>query len=522
MITQSNVFIPTHLTESELNFLLDTASNLEQESIIVEVGSYLGASTYYLAKGISKKGGRVYAVDTWSNLAMSEGAKDTYQEFMENTNELKDFIVPLRGLSIDISQEFNKKIDLLFIDGDHSYEGVMTDLESWLPKLKNGGIIIFHDYSWAEGVQKAIKEKIIPIQINWGRRLDLIYWTKINHKQINRRKDKITVVIPTYNRTRSLIKALHSVINQKTTYQFEILILDNASEPQLEHKVIKIAETTEKIVKYIPVPEIGLHNGRNTAAIQAQGDIIVYIDDDVIIPSDWLQKICEVFNDPDVAGVGGKVIPQWETSPPDWVQYLPPCYFSLLDKGDKTIEMNYPDTPYGCNMAYRRNVILGHSGFPPDGVGGGKIEWKRGDGETGFAKKLYDQGYKIVYCGEAWLYHCIPESRLTLDYVKNRTMKGAISNFYTQQRIHNYGYKRLLAKSLFNSLKFIIFYFAYIVYFFDSEKKIHYLIKKTATKITALYQIRLIFDSDLRNWVSRPEYLSSIIHKNESNHQEIV
>ena len=55
-----------------------------------------------------------------------------------------------------------KKSDLLFIDGDHSYEGCRRDVESWIPHLNTGGLIAMHDYGWADGVRKVVTETVLP------------------------------------------------------------------------------------------------------------------------------------------------------------------------------------------------------------------------------------------------------------------------------------------------------------------------------------------------------------------------
>lgn len=52
-------------------------------------------------------------------------------------------------------------IDFLIVDADHSYEGVKRDIEAWWPKVKEGGLVFFHDYEWEEvptGVKRAVEE----------------------------------------------------------------------------------------------------------------------------------------------------------------------------------------------------------------------------------------------------------------------------------------------------------------------------------------------------------------------------
>jgi len=171
-----NIF--THLTIKERLLLYKLALSLPKNSICVEIGSYLGGSACFLASAAKEKGHKVYCVDTWKNEGMSEGERDTFDEFLRNIEPLKGFIVPLRGYSVDVAKSFDKEIDLIFIDGDHSYHAVKADVESWIPKVKNGGIVVFHDIGWAEGVQKVVEEYIKPIQLE-EHILDNTYWARI-------------------------------------------------------------------------------------------------------------------------------------------------------------------------------------------------------------------------------------------------------------------------------------------------------------------------------------------------------
>lgn len=98
---------------------------------------------------------------------MSEGVRDTFAEFLENTDHLKKKIIPLRQDSLQAGTHFNKIVDFLFIDGDHSYEGVKKDIKIWMPKLRSGGVLIMHDSGWAEGVQRVIKEDVIQHMIKY-------------------------------------------------------------------------------------------------------------------------------------------------------------------------------------------------------------------------------------------------------------------------------------------------------------------------------------------------------------------
>lgn len=57
-------------------------------------------------------------------------------------------------------------MDFVFIDAAHDYESVKKDINAWLPKVKENGIIAGHDYEWCDDVKKAVKEFFIENHIN--------------------------------------------------------------------------------------------------------------------------------------------------------------------------------------------------------------------------------------------------------------------------------------------------------------------------------------------------------------------
>ncbi|HSA06124.1 MAG TPA: class I SAM-dependent methyltransferase [Candidatus Gastranaerophilales bacterium] len=160
-------FIRTHLTnEEKINLYRFSKKLKKQNPIALEIGSYLGASGCFLAKGLKGFNGRLYCVDTWQNNAMDEPERDTFNEFTQNIKKYTDIIIPLKGKSCKVVEEFRKtgkNIDLLFIDGDHSYESCKTDWDLYSPLLNKNAVVIFHDTGWAEGAQRVIKENVVNI-----------------------------------------------------------------------------------------------------------------------------------------------------------------------------------------------------------------------------------------------------------------------------------------------------------------------------------------------------------------------
>jgi predicted O-methyltransferase YrrM len=175
--------VSSHLTRCERVALYDRARAPGVASI-VEIGSYLGASAAAFACGLrdaGKAAARVYCVDTWNNDAMSDGNRDTMSAFRRNTQGFGDLIVATRGWSTKVVGTVASQagtIDLLFIDGDHSYEGCLADWQAYKPLLKPGSWVAFHDIGWADGVQRVVAEQVQP-RVQAQGQLPNLWWGQI-------------------------------------------------------------------------------------------------------------------------------------------------------------------------------------------------------------------------------------------------------------------------------------------------------------------------------------------------------
>lgn len=138
----------------EAAMLYRIARRLPPESTIVEIGSWKGKSTYCLACGL--RSGRIVAIDPFDASGDAEsqpfylkrhGQTPLYIEFQQQMKELgvAHKIVVKQGFSAQFVGIF-PRIDLLFIDGDHSREGTLFDFENYAPYVPVGGYIAFHDY----------------------------------------------------------------------------------------------------------------------------------------------------------------------------------------------------------------------------------------------------------------------------------------------------------------------------------------------------------------------------------------
>ena len=150
----------------------DIVNKLPTHSNIVEVGSWFGKSTNYLANKIKESGKKINftTIDTFKGSLDEELHKktmevfdnDIYTEFMDNTliYDNVDNINVIKDTSTSAAKNFlNNSLDFVMIDGGHSYEDVKNDIATWFYKVKPGGVIAGDDcLTEFPGVIQAITE----------------------------------------------------------------------------------------------------------------------------------------------------------------------------------------------------------------------------------------------------------------------------------------------------------------------------------------------------------------------------
>lgn len=145
-------------------------------SMIIEIGSYLGRSTCALADNTP---GQVIAIDNWYGPTDGCPVPDRntiYERFCEN---LKDHIANAKVLPVSddhgrVEPTAFPVPDMVFIDGDHSYESVKRDIAKWKPVVN--GLLCGHDLDYRfPGVEQALKELVPDYKVGAGR---IWYWTK--------------------------------------------------------------------------------------------------------------------------------------------------------------------------------------------------------------------------------------------------------------------------------------------------------------------------------------------------------
>ncbi len=312
---------------------------------------------------------------------------------------------------------------------------------------------------------------------------------------------KVSVIIPTYNRPQLLVNTILSLKEQNYS-DYEIIVVDNACSDDNKMLVEREKEkinTDKYSIKYIQEPNIGLHNARHAGAKAAKGEILLYIDDDVITDKDILQEIVKPYSDSEVGCVGGKILPKWEVKPPEWVSLFPKCYLSILDDEEGPKEVQWI---YGCNFSIRKNLFFELGGFNPDAFGNPKMRCYRGDGEIGLLRKVHAAGKKVIYNPKAVVWHFVPKSRLTVEYFKERAFKSGIEASFSKYR---YSKNSISPLKIFpRVVAFGTFYvLCNILSFFNIKCRV----VSSYFKARCLYELKLAVDKNLQEYVKKESWL---------------
>ena len=171
----------------ELQWLYETSKKMKT---IAEVGSWKGKSTHALCSGC--KNGLVYSIDHFKGSSGEEEAHKeaqgdiVYNQFLENMKSFSNLKVN-RTDSLTASKMYpDKSFDLVFIDAEHTYEGVKKDIQAWRNKAKI--ILSGHDYSdmWPD-IKRAVSEVVGEVNV-----VDSIWWIYVEELE-NREKGRIKI-----------------------------------------------------------------------------------------------------------------------------------------------------------------------------------------------------------------------------------------------------------------------------------------------------------------------------------------
>ena len=231
-----------------------------------------------------------------------------------------------------------------------------------------------------------------------------------------------SIIICTHNRDESLKQTLQAVCRQESPGEnFEVIVVENASTDRTRQVVEEVRDALQFPIRYHFEAQLGLSHARNSGVDLAEGEIVIFTDDDAIPQQGWLGNIIKPFQNSSVMVVGGDVEPVWPAGgPPVWLPTGLQPYLGIIRfyHAEET-ELYYPRLPFGVNIAFRKSAVRQAGGFSYNlGRNGSSLLSAE---ETEFCIRLAKPGGKIVYTPAAVVKHIIAKNRVTKQWFRKRS-----------------------------------------------------------------------------------------------------
>jgi GT2 family glycosyltransferase len=275
----------------------------------------------------------------------------------------------------------------------------------------------------------------------------------------------VSVIVPTHNRPDRLQACLHSLLALHYP-RYECIIVDNAPSTSATRDFVEQACHDMPQVRYVREDRPGVSWARNCGMMVAQGEILAFTDDDVVVDPYWLIELVRGFSRADdVACVTGYNLPlELETPAQFWYEEYggarwfqengSTCWgftrriFDLKEYNPKTSLYPYRAGMFGCgaSMAFTAAFLRSVNGFDPALGGNGPARCSQ---DIAVLFQVITRGYKLVYEPASLVYHL------------HRRRYSEL-----RKQIYNYGVglTAYLTKSLLENPRLLLDFIAKLVY----------------------------------------------------------
>jgi GT2 family glycosyltransferase len=235
-----------------------------------------------------------------------------------------------------------------------------------------------------------------------------------------------SIVIATYNRESVLIDSINSVLSQHYK-NFELVVVDQT----LHHE-----KTTQKFLdnlndkrfRYFHVSPPSIAAAENFGISKARGEIVIFIDDDVIVNDQFIDSHVKAYDNPSVGGVAGRIVePGQQVS--DTLYHLTSYGWAKRGGSLNYVKDSETTDARGCNMSFRKTVLVELGYFDTQFV---KNAYRF---ESDMCYRVVNAGYKILFCANASLIHL---------HIKNggsRSVSGLFGDVESYKNSARYFYK---------------------------------------------------------------------------------
>lgn len=237
---------------------------------------------------------------------------------------------------------------------------------------------------------------------------------------------QITIVIATLNRPQVVMKLINQLVEASKKNPLEVLVIDQSNKNDF-HEFLKIFPRLRNF-RLLYQKKVNYCASLNVGWKEANSSIVLFLDDDVEITRDTICSHLNAYKNNKIMGVAGRVINDGETIAEGSDVGKVKWYGSITSLNFSSKESTYVDFPYGCNMSFRKSLLVDLFGFDE------KLLY------PSFSYNEVDLGYRLnrkypnslIFSPEALVYHHRHKTGGT------RNNYGADEIFHSNQ--FNYGY----------------------------------------------------------------------------------
>ena len=239
----------------------------------------------------------------------------------------------------------------------------------------------------------------------------------------------ISIVVCTYNRCESLKDTLRSLAKQvlPAGLALEVVVIDNNSADRTKAVVEEFSREAVFPLRYVVEKNQGIGYARNRGLLSAQGEFVLFIDDDAVAEPDWLASIARCFQETGADMVGGKVVPLWLTPKPAWLSNDLLGPMPRVDYGDKRKNLGAGSAAFLTTNCGLRRSKLDRFGIFDVTLGRKGNRWIGGE-DFELCERWAKQGAVIFYEPAAVVRHKVGAERVTPEFYK----KWFVDIGYTQ------------------------------------------------------------------------------------------
>ena len=235
----------------------------------------------------------------------------------------------------------------------------------------------------------------------------------------------ISVIVCTYKRIQWLTKCLRSLESQMPQAD-EIIVVDGPSTDGTRD-MLELLNTKGELILIRQDKLGGISSARNLGLMEARSDVVCFIDDDAVAEPGWLESIRVAYNDSRIGGVGGPVF-NMDGKLSMGKNAVSPDGRWFDESRQECLDGLYP-VMVGCNMSFRRQILLDAGGFDP--------YFKFHQDETDACLKIVKSGYPIAYADKMAVRHEWCEGSYRKDrvrwYLKLRYLWGRNNSYLVRK-----------------------------------------------------------------------------------------